>query len=274
MILSDSQIRLRLVKEEEWKDKWKAGEWDEIKDKILITYFEENNLELNFYTLRTGNQYIKLRNPDEVIEGDKIVIEPGETVFILTKEYVALPKNIAGLIVPKARWIFEGLISNTTRIDPTWYGRLQIAVSNITRNIITIPEDEGLWTLYFIESYEVEKVLTKDKTPSLGREKLRPLKTTYHRPQKLLRPEQVTLNELNEIVETYGKPWDVVRGLINITKDEVTEYIDVEKAPDIVEEAKKEAYERAFNTMMTWLKILISGILALFAAIVVRMFFR
>ncbi|MDI9611201.1 MAG: hypothetical protein QFX36_07725 [Archaeoglobales archaeon] len=276
MILTDYQIKDRIVKDEEWKNKWKTGKWDEINSKILITDFEESNLELNFYTLRVGNQYIKLRNPDKVIESDKIEIEPGETVFILTKEYIALPKNITGFIVPKARWIFEGLMSNVTRVDPTWFGKLQIAVTNITKDSIIIPENEGLWCLYFVETYEVKKVLNKAQTPSLGREKLTPLKTTYHRPQRMLRPDQVTVENLEEVVEIYGKPWDILRGLINLTKEEVTRYVDYEKAPHIVEEAKNQAYKDAFKSMMTWLKILIGAIVALIATLtvgIIKMFF-
>jgi deoxycytidine triphosphate deaminase len=273
LILSSTEIKKRLLTSEDNKDLWKNKEWDKIRDKILITDFVNDNLELNTYTLRVGNQYIKLKNPDEVIESDKVVIDPGETVFILTKEYIALPKSVTGLVVPKARWIFEGLVTNATRVDPTWYGRLQIAVTNVSKDVITIPEGEGLWSIYFIESYEVDGELDTVRSPSLGREKLSPLRTTYHRPQRLLLPEQVTLDVLNEIVETYGKPWDVVRGVIKIAKDEVVEYVDYEKAPNILEEAKKEAYEKAFNTMMTWLKLLIGSIIALIVAGIVRMFF-
>lgn len=221
---------------------------------------------MNTYTLRTGNQYIKLKNPDDVIEADKITIEPGETVFILTKEYLALPKDVTGFVVPKARWIFEGLVTNATRVDPTWYGKLQIAVTNVSKDVITIPENEGLWNIYFIESYKVDKELNRAMSPALGRENLSPLRTSYHRSQKLLLPERVTFEDLNEVVETYGKPWDVVRGIVNLTKNEVTKYVDYEKAPNIVEEAKKEAYEKAFNTMMTWLKLLIGSLIALIVA--------
>ena len=269
MILSDREIRKRLITEEEKKELWKNKNWAEIDGKILICGFEEDKLEVNTYTLSVGEQYISLRDPDKVHSVTAIRIEPGETVFILTKEYIGLPKNITGLIVPKARWIFEGLVINATRVDPTWHGKLKIAVTNITKNPITISKGEGLCCMYFIETFEVEKELDKYISPSLGREELEPLKTPHHRAEDLLPPDKVTLDDLEKVVRIYGKPWDIVRGVVSLAKDEVTKYIDYEKAPNIVDEAKKQAYEEAFKEMLSWQKYLMKSLVGLVITIIV-----
>lgn len=269
MLLSDSQILDRVVSGEEWKEKWKSGKWDEIKNKILILPFDSNKIELNVYNLSIGDEYVSLRDPLNPKRIDRqVTIEPGETVLILTEEYIALPKNIVGLVIPKARLIFEGILINATRVDPTWYGKLLIAVTNITKNRITMDKGKTFCSIYFIESYEVGGQLEPKTTPSLGRECIEPIRSPHHSFQPPIPPEKVSWDDLDGVVETFGKPWDIVRGVIKLSKDDVVKYVEKEVAPNIVEEAKNKAYEVAYKNAMRLLYIFIGTIIGLFLKIV------
>ena len=127
MIIRDVELKERILKDpKKIKDAynwWKKSIWDKIGDNILIDPFEpEEKLGLASYDLSVGGEYVSLRDPHnikKIKEGEAISIDPSETVLILTDEYVALPKNVMAMIVPRARWIFEGSFLNATRIDPT-----------------------------------------------------------------------------------------------------------------------------------------------------------
>ena len=269
MILPDSEIIKRVVSEESWKDKWKNREWSEVSNKILITPFNPDKVELNFYNLSIGDEYVSLRDPLNPKRVDRFVpIEPGETVLILTKEYVGLPKNIVGLITPKARLIFEGIIINATRVDPTWYGKLVIAVTNITRDRIVMEKDKEFCSMYFLETQEVSSELNPKTTPSLGREHIEPIRSPHHSFQPPIPPEKVTWDDLDNVVETFGKPWDIIRGIIKLSKDDVIKYVEKEIAPNIVEDAKKKAYEVAYKNAMKLLYIFIGTIIGMFLKLV------
>ena len=66
MILSDKEIRSRLITGEESKELWINKSWNEIDGRILICDFAEHKLEINTYVLSVGDQYISLRNPDQI----------------------------------------------------------------------------------------------------------------------------------------------------------------------------------------------------------------
>jgi hypothetical protein len=79
-------------------------------------------------------------------------------------------------------------------------------------------------------------------------------------------PEKVTREEMEKVVELYGWPWDVVRGMFNLTVKEIKEFISAEAAPTIVEEATSAAIKRAYETQQTWMKVLIVGGISIFVA--------
>ncbi len=279
MILSDRGILERLIMEDVANSKklWKERQWEEVAGKILIDPFSQDHLDLNCYNLTVGDQYISLRNPDEIREiKDKILIEPGETVLILTREFIALPKNIFGFIVPRARLIFEGIVINATKIDPTWYGKLLVAVTNITKYPLILYKGKPFCSVYFEECEEVKSELNKDKVPSLGREKILPedITRSHIKFEPLLEIEKVTKEDMEKVVEIYGKPWDIIRGMFELSKDDILKYIEKEIQPNLVEEAKKEAYKDAYKNLIKLHIILVAAfVTALIGALIKFLFF-
>lgn len=277
MILSDKKLREHIIQDvtqaQQAKGWWEKGEWGKIGNKIVIHPFDSYALGACCYGLSVGEEYVSLRDPHEtrpLKEGEHIRIGPGETVLILSKEYICLPKDILAMIVPRATWIFEGTSLSATRIDPTWYGKLLIGLTNLAKNPVALDYGEEFCTCYFMEATETGKVLTRDTTNSLGREKIGSIKFAHARQQIPLPPDRVNKDDMDKVVELYGWPWDVVRGIFDLTKREIGNWIEKEVTSDIIAEATSAAERRAFDELTTqyrevtrWTRNLTIGVLAI-----------
>ncbi len=288
MILSDKDLKARVIQDraeaEQAKEWWKRNEWEKIGNKIIIDPFDAHALGPCCYDLSVGEEYVSLRdpeNPKPLKAGDQIRIGPSETVLILTQEYVCLPKNVLAMVVPKATWIFEGASLSATRIDPTWHGKLLIGLTNLAKNPVALNYKEEFCTCYFMEATETEKVLTRDTVKHLGRERIGSINLAHARQQTLLSPDRVTKDNIDKVVELYGWPWDVVRGMFELTKKEIGYWIEKEVTSDIVGEATSEAERRAFNELKTLykeqnnlLKLLVIGVLTIFGGALIAYLFN
>jgi deoxycytidine triphosphate deaminase len=258
MVLSDKDLRQRIIQEVqetkqaiEW---WEKGDWEKIGNKIIIDPFQDLSLGPCCYGLSVGDEYVSLRdpyNPKQLKKGQHISIGPSETVLILTREYICLPKNILGMIVPKATWIFEGISLSASRIDPTWYGKLLIGITNLAKNPVALDYGEEFCTCYFMESTQVTKVLSRETHKSLGRDTIGTIRFEHAKPQKLILPDKVSKEDIEKVVDLYGWPWDVVRGMFELTKRDIGAYIEKEVTSDIVDEATSAAIKIAFDRLET-----------------------
>jgi len=275
MILSDKDLRNQIIQDpqvaKQAKDWWKNGEWDKIENKILIDPFKTLAIGTCTYDLSVGEEYRSLRDPrtpKQLKEGESIRVGPGESVLILSEEYIGLPKNVLAMIIPRARWIFEGTSICASRVDPTWYGKLLIGFTNLAKNPVELYRQEAFCTCYFMETSETETVLTKDKVHFLGRTNIGRIDFSHATEQKLLSVEKVTQDDIEKVVDLYGWPWDVVRGMFVLTLKEITEYVEKEIAPAIVEDATSAAIARAFENQQKWIRNLIIGVLTIGAGLV------
>jgi len=276
MVLSDGDLRKRVIQEpqeaNEAKLWWEKGQWDKIGNRILIDPFKTTFLGNCTYDLSVGEEYRSLRDPRNskpLKEREKICIGPGESVLILTEEYISLPKNVVGIIVPRARWIFEGTSICATRIDPTWYGKLVIGFTNHAKNPVELYRQEAFCTAYFMETRDVEVALSKERVLFLGRTSIGKIDFSHALEQKLLATEKVDREDIEKVVDLYGWPWDVVRGMFVLTLKEVIDYVEKEVAPTIVQDATAAAIEKAYENQQKWFKILVTGLLSIFGALLV-----
>jgi deoxycytidine triphosphate deaminase len=275
MILSDRDLKDRIIQDpkeaEQAKQWWEKGEWDKIGSKILIDPFKNHRVGLCSYDLSVGEEYVSLRDPDStnpLKEGEHITVGPGETVLILTEEYICLPQNTTAIVIPRATWIFEGTSVCASRIEPTWYGKLLIAFTNLAKNPVALDRGEEFCTCYFMETSQTEKQLTRDKVHFLGRTKIGSIKLMHVRRQMPLEPDEVREHHMKKVVDLYGWPWDIVRGMFVLTLKEITEYVEKEVAPAIVEDATSAAIARAFENQQKWIRNLIIGLLTIGAGLV------
>ncbi|MBN2075191.1 MAG: hypothetical protein JW762_06545 [Dehalococcoidales bacterium] len=281
MILSDKDLKNRIVQDPQEIasaiEYWQQGDWDKIADKMVIDPFQDLFLGPCCYSLSVGDEYVSLRDPynsHQLKKGQHISIGPSETVLILTREYVCLPRNVLAMIVPRAAWIFEGILLSTTRIDPTWYGKLLIGVTNIAKNPVALDYGEDFCTSYFMESTRIEKALSKDVHKSLGRETIGTIRFAHAKPQKLLLPDNVSKEDIETVVDLYGWPWDVVRGMFELTKKELGAFIETEVTADIVDLATTAAITTAFDRLEAqsveqtrWTRTLIITLITVFSTV-------
>jgi len=242
MILSDKDLRERIIQDpqevKQARDWWEKGEWAKIQDRVLIDPIKTYALGTCSYDLSVGEEYLSLKDPEHarpLKEGEHLKIGPGETVLILTGEYIGLPRNVMAMIVPRARWIWEGTCVYVTRVDPTWYGKLLIGFTNLAKNPVVLSPGEEFCTCYFMEASETNTVLTKDRVPFLGRTKIEPIHFTHVREQRLLPADRVTESDIDKVVDLYGWPWDVARGMFYLNKRLLEDYIDKDKLPELTE---------------------------------------
>lgn len=270
MTLSERQLKERIIVEpsviKEARDWWKKGSWDKIENRILIDPFEPENLGLTCYDLSVGEEYVSLRDPDTVKklkEGEVISIDPSETVLVLTYEYAALPKNVTGIIIPRARWIFEGSLLSATRIDPTWYGKMLVGFTNLTKSTILLGFRKTFCTCIFLPCNDVEGHLTKKDVPFLGRTAIDSLTFAFARPRQLMRAQEFTREQFDTVVKSFGYPWDVVQCAIEKGREETIHYIEKDVAPRMVEEATLKVTERAYKELFALHKQLTNVLMGL-----------
>ncbi|MBA7532499.1 dCTP deaminase, dUMP-forming [subsurface metagenome] len=140
-ILSTSKI-LSLVTEDikSFRTKLERGE---VPSNILISPFEAESLGPTSYDLHIGERYVSLTATAEpglrdIGPGRKLVVEPGEAVTLVSKEYIGLPQNIAGMVFSRVSWLELGLSQISTYVHPGFYGPLRetlVNQSNITREL-------------------------------------------------------------------------------------------------------------------------------------------
>lgn len=242
MILSDKDLKDRVIHQpkevEQAREWWEKGEWGKVGDKIVIYPFTTNALSPCCYDFSIGEDYISLRDPyntNHLKDGERFTINPGETVLVLTEEYICLPRNVMAMVIPSARWIFEGTAMYSSRVEPTWYGKLLIAVTNLAKQPIALTRGRGFCTCYFMEVAETEGVLSKKEVPHLGRTHAE-VEFRHTIPQELMPADKVDQNDIEKVVALYGWPWDVVRGMFALNQKLLKDYIDKELYSNLLDD--------------------------------------
>lgn len=268
MILSDRVLRPKIISEATAKEWWTDDRWDMIGEHILIyPAYPKERLGVIGYEIGVGEQYTSLRDPYNVhslADGESLEVGPGETVLILTEEFIGLPKSVVGLIVPRARRIFEGGLINATRLDPTWYGKLIIGFTNLAKYPIALRRGEPFCVCIFFETQEVVKTLKEERTEHLGRERLE-VDFPHLRYHPLRSPDTVSAGDLQQVVEQHGAPFDIVIGGFHQMKAELLAQVERDIAPNIVRQAVSEAKTSAFGWLIGLLAVLIAAFIGLLA---------
>jgi deoxycytidine triphosphate deaminase len=270
--LSDRSIREKLIPEEdvaEAKEWFKKGEWGKIDGRILIHPFDRNMVGPFSYDLTIGDEAKLLRTGEEknVKEEKKLRIDPGDTVLVLTQEYVGLPEKISGIVEPRARLLFDGLIVFASKVDPTWHGKLAITIKNNSNTTQTLSYGEQFCTLIFNElDKPTEKVLTKDRVPFLGQESLisRPTHATPWTPR---REESVHEEDLDKIIDEFGPPFDVIRGIFKLEEKRIKKYIEEDWGRHLLREFGHEATAKAFSYLKWVTSALVIALLGMVIAL-------
>lgn len=280
MVLSDRQMLKLIVREteecQEAKGWWERGEWDRIGERIIIEPFDTSNVSAISYELSVGPEWLSLRDPYTVRQlnhGQVITLAPHESIILLSEQYVALPRTIGGLVVPRARKLFEGSTIAATRVDPTWYGRLRIGFTNASQYPTSLGRGERFCNLILFKADEVERALSRSDTPHLGQAAMGKPEYPGLRLHKLKAPDEVVAADLAAMVDSFGSPFDIVRGALGQTKDEVIRAVEKDFGPRMVDTAVTQATQRAFKHLQ-WMFGVLLGLFGILVAGLLTFLFR
>ncbi|SHP98338.1 deoxycytidine triphosphate deaminase [Mycobacteroides abscessus subsp. abscessus] len=81
-----------------------------------------------------------------------IVLKPKESITIETKERLAVPLNVFGLVTGLGRNIYNGGMVSTGKIDPGFNGKLRIGFFNASGKKKIIKKDDSLCTTFFMQT--------------------------------------------------------------------------------------------------------------------------
>jgi deoxycytidine triphosphate deaminase len=155
-MLSDTDIRTILSISSNDLGLPATGRWVEPETHILIHPFIEKSLSPVGYDLSIGNKLLSFARKDtiELSKDRAFEIYPKETVLIMTKEYIGLPKDqtIAGLIESKVSMASKGLSHISTTVDNDWEGHLLISITNHQPYTIKLHEGDTFCTILFFKT--------------------------------------------------------------------------------------------------------------------------
>jgi deoxycytidine triphosphate deaminase len=152
MLSSSDFLRLVILENvnQAKKDFWRR-QFEKHGHKFIIHPFSPEQLTPFSYDLTVGEQvYSCSRRTVENLKDLKnrtYWMAPGETTVIKTKEFVALPPCYSATVWPRFKMPVEGIFQSMVKIDPTWYGELGVAVTNLSGGDFPIKRRESFATL-------------------------------------------------------------------------------------------------------------------------------
>lgn len=163
-MLSSADFRKYLVRKDvpKMKELFRDRDWERINGALghergfIIDPFNPLNLMPFSYDLSIGDEAFscRLESRGSFVLGDEenaYKMEPGETVIVRTLEYIALPRCYSATIWPRFNFVREGIFQSMVKIDPTWYGKLGIALTNLSPAEFPIWEGREFATLVLYE---------------------------------------------------------------------------------------------------------------------------
>lgn len=151
-MLSSANFRQLVVHgaQDDYEERLRAFQgrnWSKVGDHFIIDPYDELNLTPFSYDLSVGTEVVSVRPTERVQSKPPYNLEPGETIIVLTREFIALPPKYAATVWPRFRLVKEGLFQSMVKIDPTWYGRLAVAMSNLSPRTFPLTDDTPFGTL-------------------------------------------------------------------------------------------------------------------------------
>jgi dCTP deaminase len=101
------------------------------------------------YDLRIGSVFKDHRDglrrelPDE----GSIILLPGGAIVIETEESLHIPAGLFGYIVPRVKWLQQGVSNTLSKVDSGYNGKLLVTLFNLGKNTVPIHRKEGFCSL-------------------------------------------------------------------------------------------------------------------------------
>ncbi len=159
-MLSSADFREYVIRKDvpRMKELFRQRKWTDIPEKSFIIYpFNPLNLTPFSYDLSIGDEAFscRLESQSSFTLGDNkdkaYWVEPGETIIVRTLEYIALPRCYSATVWPRFNFVREGIFQSMVKIDPTWYGQLGVALTNLSPAKYPIWKEKKFATLILYE---------------------------------------------------------------------------------------------------------------------------
>lgn len=97
---------------------------------------------------------LKDNNSAYVVERNKIVIPPNNSVCIVTNEAIWISRRIAGTYHSRVTLVSKGFANISTTLDPQWYGLSLVTLNNLSSSEVEIPVGSSIASimLYFLKT--------------------------------------------------------------------------------------------------------------------------
>ncbi len=210
---SDGQDVLKLANDKEWKD----------IDRIGIFPLPKKNISSICIDLTVGAEVYKHSDGKRhSLDGkaDPVMLGPGETAIVLSRENLVIPPDVGGLVLTKSRFIWDGISQGTTKIDPTWYGCLHVSLTNHTRDSVPIKYGKAFCSvMFFIVPGREERIAHPLDVRHLGQTEIEYSPNTV--PWERLRPTRYDEDQFQDAVRKFGPPMDILEWRFQFEKDNV-----------------------------------------------------
>lgn len=90
-------------------------------------------------------------NISYVISDHGLTIKPSSAVVIDTEQLVGLPTNVFGLVTGKGKFIFQGVMVSSGKIDPGFQDHLRIGLYNGGKEFVTIKRGDAFCSCCFFQ---------------------------------------------------------------------------------------------------------------------------
>ena len=86
------------------------------------------------------------------LDENGIKVKSGESVVVYTKEHIRTPFNVFGLVTGKGKYIYQGCMVASGKIDPGFDGHLKICFYNGGKRSVILRQNEPFCTVFFIDT--------------------------------------------------------------------------------------------------------------------------
>ncbi|MBX3372261.1 MAG: dCTP deaminase [Phycisphaeraceae bacterium] len=94
---------------------------------------------------------------------DHVIVPPNSFALAETVETIRIPRDVLAICVGKSTYARCGIIVNVTPLEPEWYGRVTLEISNTTPLPARIYADEGIAQIIFLRGERICAVSYADK---------------------------------------------------------------------------------------------------------------
>jgi len=238
---------------EEAQQKCEAEQIEALGEGIGIYPFRDANLGCMSYDLTVGDEAYSLRKAKKVkiARDSPLSIEPGETVLIMTHEYLVLSARYAALCVSRARIMNEGVSQTSAKVDPTWFGKLIVPVTNNTKRMLILSHLQPFCALLFLQLDEAiprASFLNRKELAFLGQTSLE-YSPTHAAVWQPLSPDKVKDEDVDNVVDLFRSPFDVLRGAIHQGRERIIKYMEEQWSPSALRDLKYSLWEQEIEAL-------------------------